>query len=131
MSRKITKKTFDKHIGVKLIAKKRGYARFKLILKPHHLNEGGIAHGGILATLCDISLAGALGSLLKKEERCLTAELDIHFINPAFPTKPIYGFGKVIRKGKNVAFMEGGIETQDKTTIVKAKGIWVIKTKLL
>lgn len=127
MTRSITKKTFDKHIGVKLITKKKGYARFRLNLKPQYLNESHIAHGGILATLCDISLAGALGSLLKKEERCLTCELDIHFINPAFPSKPIYGFGKVIRKGKNVAFLEGGIETQDKTIIVKAKGIWVIK----
>ena len=122
----MTKKTFDKYLGVTRVNQKKGYCKIKLKLKPEHLNAGGIAHGGAIATLCDIALAGAIDGDLKKDEWCVTAQLNIHFVSPAFPGT-IYAFGKLIRKGKNIAFTEGGIEDSKKNIIATAKGIWVIK----
>ena len=125
----MTKKkiTFDRYIGVKFISSKKGFCKVGLDLKPHHLNYGGISHGGVLATLCDIALAGAVTSVLNKEEWCVTAQLNIEYLNPAFPDKPIFAFGKIVKKGRTLAFVEGGIETKDKTLIAKASGIWAIK----
>lgn len=127
----MTKKrfTFDKDLGVKLVSIKKGYCLVKLNLKPSHLNNGGIVHGGVIASLCDIALAGAVGSVLKKEEWCVTAELNIEFVNPAFPDEPIFGYGKLVKKGNTLAFVDGGVKSRSKKLIAKAQGIWVIKTK--
>ena len=122
-------KTFDKKLGVILIISKKGYCKFKLKVKPEHLNHGGIVHGGVLATLCDIALAGSLTDSLQKDEWCVTAELNIYFLSPAFPTDLLFAYGKLIRRGNTLAFVEGGIETKDKRKIASAQGIWVIKSK--
>ena len=124
----MSKKTFDKHLGVTRVSQKKGYCKIKLKLEPEHLNAGKIAHGGVIAILCDIALAGAVESHLEKNEWCVTAQLNIHFISPAFPGI-IYAFGKLIKKGKNLAFLEGGVEDGKKNVIATAKGIWVIKKK--
>ena len=127
----MTKKgfTFDKDLGVKPVTIKKGYCLVKLNLKPQLLNHGGIVHGGVIASLCDIALAGAVGSVLKKEEWCVTAELNIEFVNPAFPDEPIFGYGKLVKKGNTLAFVDGGVKSRSKKLIAKAQGIWVIKTK--
>lgn len=122
-------KTFDKYIGVKPVSTRKGYCQIKLNLKPSHLNHGGIAHGGLLATLCDIALAGAVSTLLKKEEWCVTCELSVKFMNPAFIKRPIFSYGQVVKKGNTLAFVEGGIKTNNGVQIARAHGIWVIKSR--
>ena len=125
----MSKKTFVQLIGVKHLSLKRGFCRVKLNLKSSHLNHGGIAHGGVIATLCDIALAGAVESVLREEEWCVTAQLDVQFMNPAFPNKPIFAYGKLIRRGSNLAFVEGGVETSNKTQVARANGMWAIKSR--
>jgi len=119
--------TFDKGLGIKRAARKKGYSRIELRLKKHHLNHGGIVHGGVLATLCDITLADAVTSVLNKDEWCVTIELTIQYMSPAFLGETIYGVGKLTRRGKTLAFTDGGVEGKDGRRIVKAQGIWFIK----
>ena len=126
----MTNKTFDKKLGVILVNSKKGYCKFKLKVKPEHLNHGGIVHGGVLTALCDIALAGSLTDSLQKDEWCVTAELNVYFLNPAFPKDILFPYGRLIKRGNTLAFVEGGIETKDKRKIVHAQGIWVIKSKL-
>ena len=122
------KNTFDKQLGVRTVSSKKGYCEVKLDFKPSHLNHGGIVHGGVLATLCDIALAGAVTDVLKNGEWCVTAQLNIEYLYPAFPGETIFGYGKLIKKGSTLAFVEGGIESKNKKQIAKATGIWVIKS---
>ena len=119
--------TFDRHLGVKTVTQKKGYCKVRLNVKPKHLNHGGIVHGGVLASLCDIALAGSIFRVLKKDEWCVTAELSIEYLSPVFPGESIFGYGKLIRAGRTLAFVEGGIETKSKVNITKAQGIWYIK----
>ena len=125
----MAKKTFDKKLGVIPVNSKKGYCKLKLKIKPEHLNQGSIVHGGVLATLCDIALAGSLNNSLQKNEWCVTAELNIYFLSPAFPKDILFAYGKLIRRGNTLAFVEGDIETKDKRKIASAQGIWVIKSK--
>lgn len=118
---------FDKYIGFKVVKRKKGYCKIKLDIKPKYLNIGGIVHGGVIATLCDVALAGAVGTLMKKDNWCVTVQLQIEYLNPAYPDGPIYSFGKVERIGKTLAFVEGWVETKNKTKVAKAHGIWFIK----
>ena len=121
--------TFDKKLGVILVSSKKGYCQLKLKVKPEHLNHGGIVHGGVIATLCDIALAGSLTNSLQKDEWCVTAELNIYFLSPAFPKDILFAYGKLIRRGNTLAFVEGWIETRDKRKVAHAQGIWVIKSQ--
>ena len=50
-------------------------------------------------------------------------------MNPAFPGKPIYAYGQIVKRGATLAFVEGGIETSDKNQIARASGIWAIKSQ--
>ena len=124
---RMAKTDFDKHLGLKRVKRKKGYCKIKLNVRPKYLNKGGIVHGGVLATLCDVALAGAVETLMEKDEWCVTVQLQIEYMNPAMPDEPIFGYGKLIRKGKTLAFVEGGVETKNKTKIAKAHGIWYIK----
>ncbi len=125
----MTKKTFEKKLGVIPVASKKGYCKLKLKIKPEHLNHGGIVHGGVIATLCDVALAGALNHVLKKDEWCVTAELNIYFLKPAYPKDILFGYGQLVKRGNTLAFVEGKIESADKRQIAIAQGIWVIKSK--
>jgi len=125
---KKNKSTFDKHLGIKLVKEKKGYCLVKLNVKPHLLNHGGIVHGGVLATLCDVVLAGAVATAMNKDEWCVTAQLNIEYLYPAFPNEELFGYSQLIKKGKTLAFVEGGIRTKSKKLIAKAQGIWVIKS---
>lgn len=125
----MTEKTFDKDLDIKVVTTKKGYCKVRLNVKPKHLNHGGIVHGGVLASLCDIALAGAIFDVLKQNEWCVTAELSIKYLYPAFPNQTIFGYGKLVKRGNTLAFVEGGITTKDGKHITRAHGIWVIKTK--
>ena len=72
-----------------------------------HLNAGGVAHGGLHSTMLDTALGGALVSLIKKEEWCATAQLDISFLNAAYVDDVLVAEGKVLRRGRNLAHCEG------------------------
>lgn len=53
---------FARHIGIKLTAVERGYARAEMILSDSHLNGLDTAHGGAIFTLADLAFAAAANS---------------------------------------------------------------------
>ena len=91
-----------------------------------HLNAGGVAHGGLHSTMLDSALGGALVSIIKKEEWCATAQLDISFLNAAKVGDNLIAEGKVLRRGRNLAHCEGILSNQDGKVIATAKGTWAI-----
>lgn len=119
--------TFDKKLGVKPQSRKKGYCKVKLVVKKEHLNHGGIVHGGVIATLCDIALAGAVATVMQKEEWCVTIQLNVEFMHPAYLGETIFGIAKLVRRGKTLAFVEGEFVSKNKRKIAKAHGIWYIK----
>ena len=53
---------FAAYVGIELVDAKPGYAKAKMVIKPHHLNGVGIVHGGALFTLADLAFAVAANS---------------------------------------------------------------------
>ena len=124
----MTQKTFDHFIDIGPRVVKNGYCKVKLKVKKKHLNNGGIVHGGVLASLCDVALAGAVFSVMKEDQWCVTIQLNVEFLDPAFLNETIYGYGKVVRRGRTLAFVEGGVVGKSKKQITRAHGIWYIKS---
>jgi acyl-CoA thioesterase len=115
-----------KLIGIKLDAFGNGTCKVTTKVSDSHLNAGGVAHGGLHATMLDTALGGALVSLIEKEEWCATTQLDISYINPAYSGTDLIAHGKVIRRGKNMAHCEGILTDNDGKIIASGKGTWVI-----
>jgi uncharacterized protein (TIGR00369 family) len=47
---------FNVLIGYRLTEWRDGFARLELVLEEKHLNRSGVVHGGVLATMLDVTL---------------------------------------------------------------------------
>ncbi len=71
---------FSVLLGAELLAFEPGMAELGLVLKPEHMNQHGVAHGGVLAYLADNALTYAGGSVLGVA--CVTLEMKINYLKP-------------------------------------------------
>ena len=94
-----------------------------------HLNLGGMAHGGVHATLLDTAMGGTLISTMAKEEWSATAQLDISYLNAAHPGDHLVATAEVVRRGRNLAHIEGRLVTAEGELVATAKGTWAIWEK--
>ena len=113
-------------LGITITAFGDGECTVEATVTDSHLNKGGVAHGGLHATMLDTALGGALVSALRKEEWCATAQLDLSYLDPAYSGSHLYAHGRVIRKGRNIAHLEGEIVDPNGKTIATGKGTWAI-----
>ena len=90
---------------------------------------GGMAHGGVHATLLDTAMGGTLVSLISKEEWCATAQLDISYLNAVDNGDHLIATAEVVRRGRNLAHIEGRLVTGDGKIAATAKGTWAIWDK--
>ena len=97
-----------------------------LNIESKHCNKGGVAHGGLYTMMLDMALGGALVSILPKQEWCATTQLSISFISAARPGEKITAHGNVVKRGKNVAHLDGKITADSGRVIATATGTWAI-----
>ena len=67
----------------------------------------------------------AIGSVLEKGELATTAELKISFLKPVAKGL-VRGEGKVLRKGKRVAFIEATIKNTQDEVVATVSSTWTI-----
>ena len=91
-----------------------------------HMNAGGVAHGGLHASILDTALGGALLSSISPNEWCATAEIIISYIRPAHEGMILTASGWVVKRGKSIAHMEGELKDASGILIATAKGTWAI-----
>ena len=61
-------------IGLQFTEMEKGFCRTELTVTDTHLNPYGSLHGGVVYTLADTGMGGALSTLLEEDERCSTLE---------------------------------------------------------
>jgi uncharacterized protein (TIGR00369 family) len=69
-------------------------------------NGVGTIQGGVLAAMLDTAMGAALSTVLRDDETPPTLELKVSFIRPA-REGVIHGRGRVVHRGRSVAFVEG------------------------
>lgn len=117
---------FGKMIGLRPVSIGDGKCVVETDVLRTHLNAGGVAHGGLHATILDTALGGALLSIISPDEWCATAELIISYIRPAHEGMLLTAEGWIVRRGKNLAHMEGDLKDSSGALIATAKGTWAI-----
>jgi acyl-CoA thioesterase len=124
------KNSFENFLGVEFKEYKDGYCEIALQIKPEHLNIGNAVHGGIINSLCDIALSGAVTSNFPTgAEAIVTMQMNVNFLKPGKNDDHLTAFGKVLKAGKTICYVEGGVRNREDELIAKADGNWFIKRK--
>ncbi len=91
---------FMKYNHMHMTALEEGFCEIRTTLTEYSLNPHGVAHGGLLFSLCDTA-AGIAATSMGRDT--VTQSADIHFLRPGSGTELI-AQGKVIKCGSNIAF---------------------------
>lgn len=112
-------------LGLQVVEAAEGSASVRLELRPEVCNRRGVAHGGAVASLLDASLGAAVISAIEPQEWCGTLQLSVQFNDPA-RHGPLTASGRVVRRGRQVAFAEGEVADAHGHVVARAHGTWTI-----
>jgi uncharacterized protein (TIGR00369 family) len=116
---------FARWMGISLVRIDTGASELRLDVQPHHLNPGGIVHGGVLATLLDASIGLALRTKLGMAFDHVTVDLGVHYLSPA-RGGALIGRGEAIRVGERVSYGEAELSTPDGTVVAKGSATFLV-----
>jgi uncharacterized protein (TIGR00369 family) len=80
-----TMRGFNVLLGYRLAEWRDDFARLELVLEPKHLNRSGVVHGGVLATMLDVTLgyAGVFSEEKGRVRRAVTLSMTTSFLGQA------------------------------------------------
>ena len=103
---------FRELLGIEIRERANGRSKLLFRAKEEHLNDGGIVHGGAIATLADCAMGSALASTLSEGEQPLTVEAKINYLEPA--TKgTLVAEATIRRKGRRFTVLEAEISQSE------------------
>ena len=110
---------FIAHCGIEALEVVDGRTRLRLVPGPSSVNQLGIAHGGLIATLLDV----AMGSAARHAAGRAVMTLDMHvaFLSPGRGT--LIAEGRVTRAGRSVIFCEADIRDEAGGLVAKSTGL--------
>ena len=115
--------SFNQYLGVRVVRMEGGEAEAVIELAPHHTNNRGVAHGGVVSSLLDSAMGAAVISAIPKEWWCATTGLSIQFIAGAHEGT-LTATGKVARRARSIAFVQGEARDANGRLVATAQGTW-------
>lgn len=103
---------FMRHIGFELTTIEAGLIEGEAPLQTFMTQQDGLIHGGVVSTVADIVTGFAAFSLVEKDQRVVSANLDLSFYRPGTGQK-VKARGWVNKPGSRLHFCEGIIWTED------------------
>ncbi len=120
-----SKKGFMKHLGGLSFRKiDDDNYEFSGKIQDMHLNTGGIAHGGYLATIADAGM-GTAAHMIATGKRCVTINLEIKFLSAGKLGDNLTGKVQILKKTKTLIFINC-IISNSKEIVSSASGTWKI-----
>ena len=96
---------FDVYNGIFVTKISEGYCEAEVELTEHSLNPAGLAHGGLIYTLCDI-VSGVAATTLGKAVLTLSSSMD--FLRPGVSGK-MKAVGTCVKVGKTVGVYDANV----------------------
>ena len=93
---------FIQLLGIELEEIERGSATLRLELRDELKRNGGITHGGVIASLIDTASAFAVMSQLEPDKATTTIDLTIQYLRPLLKGQT-RAHARVLRAGRRVA----------------------------
>src|SRR5215207_7031308 len=92
---------FAQLLGIKVDSMEPGHAVLSLEMRDDLKRNGGIAHGGVAASLIDSAMAMAIEPLLAENQSTTTVDLTIHYLRP-LSDGVARASARVVRAGRRV-----------------------------
>lgn len=96
--------------------------RMYLDIRPHHLNQGGVVHGGVSMTLADNAM-GMAAAHSAGGAKASTIEFGMKFIAAAKPDGPLHGEARIERRTVDLCFVTAELWSLGRKTAT-ASGVW-------
>jgi len=93
-----------------------GTVEVEFNLDNKYSNPAGDIQGGIVSGMADDTMAFAFIFQNRFKKRPPTVELKTNFLYPTKPGK-VLGYGKVVKSGKNLVFLECQLKQNDRTIV--------------
>jgi uncharacterized protein (TIGR00369 family) len=114
---------FPAHCGIEEVGAVGGGARVRLVPQPHHMNNLGIPHGGIICTLLDVAMGSTCRVVLRQP--VMTLDMQVAFVTPG--RGPLLAQGSILRAGRSLIYVEGRVfREEDEELVAKGSGIFKI-----
>jgi acyl-CoA thioesterase len=104
-----------------------GRCCFDLTVRPEHMNPHGIVHGGVVYTLVDYAMGGALTSQLGPGERCSTLEVKINYLAPVTNGR-LMAEAQVVGRTKRIGVLEARVHADNDRLVAVATGTFYIQS---
>ncbi len=114
-------------LGLRGLSIGDGRCAWGMTIADVHMNPYGVVHGGLLFTLVDYAMGGALTSTLQSGQRCTTLEIKINYLAAA-TEGDVKAEAWVVSKGGRIAVMEAKV-TVGETLLAVATGTFYLQTQ--
>jgi len=100
--------TFTRDLGVELAGCGPGWCETTMAVSPRHLQQDGVVHAGVQATMADHTAGAAAGTLMPAGRIVLTIEFKVNLLRPASGDR-LRCRADVLRPGKTVSVVESSV----------------------
>jgi acyl-CoA thioesterase len=115
-------------LGIRAEKLGEGEAVFAVTLRQEHLNPYGVVHGGVVASLVDTAMGGALVSRLGAGERCATLEIKINYLAPVSDGE-LRAQARVVERTSRVGVLEARVHPEGDRLVALATGSFYIQKR--
>lgn len=116
---------FANFLGIRLDELQRGSAILSLETREELTRNGGLMHGGALASLIDTASAFAAMTLLEPEQQTVTIDLTIHYLRPA-TAGTIRAHARAVRAGRRVIVLSVEVMNRDDALVATAVTTYLV-----
>jgi len=114
-------------LGIRTVAREPGKSRMRLDVDPAWSNPNGVLHGGVVYTLVDYSMGGAVQPNLPEGQFCTTIEAKISYL-ASVREGALTAETEVVKQGRNIAFTESKVTDDTGRLVATATGSMFILT---
>ena len=115
---------FGELIGLNFSQLENGHSRCALQVSDKLLNPNRVLHGGVIYSLADTGMGGALYTDLDEDESCATVEISIVYF-AAVTSGALTCDTKLVHKSKRIAVLQSEVEN-DGRLVAKALGTYSV-----
>lgn len=115
---------FGDLIGLRFSNIEDGSSQCQLKVTENLLNPYGVVHGGVIYSLADTAMGGALYSTMSENERCVTVEMKVAYFQPA-TDGTLNCAADVVHRSKRLGYLESEVKNGERL-VAKASATFSI-----
>jgi uncharacterized protein (TIGR00369 family) len=108
-------------LGITVAVREPGHSRMVLQVDPGWHNPNGVVHGGLIYTLIDYSMGGAVSAGLAPEEYCTSIEVKVSYLS-SVREGTLTAETHVFKEGRTIAFVESKVHDQSGRLVATGSG---------